>query len=676
MTCRPDEGDLALRKPIVLLAAFAVAGGVVAAFPASAAASTTVAIPDSHPTWATPGARVSDASAASNVTFRVYLNSRNESAAEALAQAVSTPGSAQYHQYLSAAQVKTRFAPSDGTVSQVRTWLSSDGFHVSGVPSNNAYVEATGSASQINQAFGVKLGLYKVAGEVLRGTDTDLSMPTSIAPDVLSVVGVDQSQLLLKPNIVGGSDDNTTPGTTYGANSKPAKTTTAPPPAGYRNAQPCSAYYGEKIDTTDPAWNGQQLSYAPCGYTPPQLRSAYGVDQALAHGVDGRGSTVAIVDAFASPTLYQDAAEYAKRNDPSHPLKQSQFKEIVFPPTADLEAPDQCDASGWYGEQSLDVEAVHAIAPGANILYVGGSDCEDPSLDKALNEVVAGHLANEVSNSYGDQGEGLDAQDVKAFNQIAVQAVLEGIGLYFSSGDSGDEVANLGHPSADFSASDPWVTAVGGTSTGIGANGRITTVTGWETGKSTLTNGVWTPASPGAYLYGSGGGTSRLFAEPFYQLGVVPASLARQNQKGKGTGRVVPDISMNGDPNTGMLIGITQTFPDGAYYDQYRVGGTSLASPLLAAEVAVADQLSGYHHGFLNPELYLVLANSPAIRDVQPVNGGVVRVDYVDGLDAAQGYVSSVRTFNDPQQVIHTTNGYDNVTGLGTPNSFQFLLRL
>ena len=125
-----------------------------------------------------------------------------------------------------------------------------------------------------------------------------------------------------------------------------------------------------------------------------------------------------------------------------------------------------------------------------------------------------------------------------------------------------------------------------------------------------------------------------------------------------------------------MLIGITQTFPDGAYYDQYRVGGTSLASPLLAAEVAVADQLSGYHHGFLNPELYLVLANSPAIRDVQPVNGGVVRVDYVDGLDAAQGYVSSVRTFNDPQQVIHTTNGYDNVTGLGAPNSFQFLLRL
>lgn len=671
-----------MRKPITLLAALAVAGGVAAAIPASAAAATPIAIPDSHPSWATPNAKVSDASAGSNLTFRVYLNSPNEAGAEALAQAVSTPGSALYHKYLSPAQVKARFAPAQSTVNAVSSWLNATGFHVASVAANNAYVEATGTVSQVDQAFAVRVGLYKVLGQVLRAADTNLTLPSSVASDVFSVVGVDQSEALLKPNIAGGSsNDNSTNGSsaspTAGTSASPAASTSpAPPPPGFRNAQPCSSYFGQKIDTTDPTYNGQHLPYVPCGYTPAQMRSAYGIDQLVSQGVDGTGSTVAIVDAFASPTLYQDAALYAKRNDPAHPLKQSQFKEIVFPPTVSLEPPNQCGASGWYSEQSLDVEAVHGMAPGANILYVGGSDCQDPSLDKALNEIVANHLADQVSNSYGDQGEALPKQDIRTFNEIAVQAVLEGIGVYFSSGDSGDEAANLGFPSPDFSASDPWVTAVGGTSTGVGADGKINALTGWETGKSTLTSGAWKPGTPGNYLYGSGGGTSRLFAEPFYQKGVVPAALAQQNQTGHSTGRVVPDISMNADPNTGYLIGLTQTFPDGAYYSEYRIGGTSLASPLFAGEIAVADQLSGYHHGFLNPELYMALAGTPAIKDVTAQGGGVVRVDYANGLDATQGYLRSVRSFNYPNLTIHTAKGYDNVTGLGTPNGAAFLFLL
>jgi subtilase family serine protease len=650
---------------------------VAAAFPASAAAATPIAVPDSHPTWATSNAKVADAPASAPLTFRVYLNSPNEAAAESLAQAVSTPGNALFRKYLSPAQVKAQFAPTQATVDAVSSWLNASGFRVADVAANNAYVEATGTVSQADQTFNVRLGLYKVLGQVLRASQTDLTVPAAVSSDVLSVVGLDQSESLLKPDLAGGSNDVTGSGSSTGSSTPAAGPAQAPPPpAGFRNAQPCGAYYGQTVDTTDPSYAGQQLPYSPCGYTPEQMRSAYGVNQLLDQGVDGSGTTVAIVDAFASPTLYQDAAEYAQRNDPAHPLTQSQFKEDIFPPTVSLEPPDQCDASGWYGEQTLDVEAVHAMAPGAHILYVGGSDCEDPSLDKALNDVVANHLANEVSNSYGDQGEALPQQDIRAFNKIATQAVIEGIGLYFSSGDSGDEVANLGYPSPDFSASDPWVTAVGGTSTGIGANGKISVVTGWETGKSTLTNGAWTPPAPGNYLYGAGGGTSRLFNEPFYQKGVVPTALANENQKGHGTGRVVPDISMDADPNTGFLIGITQTFPDGVYYDQYRIGGTSLASPLFAGEVAVADDLSGYHHGFINPELYQVLAGSPAIRDVKPVNGGVVRVDYVDGLDPAKGYVRSVRSFNYPNITIHTTDGYDNVTGLGTPNGESFLFLL
>ena len=118
------------------------------------------------------------------------------------------------------------------------------------------------------------------------------------------------------------------------------------------------------------------------------MRSAYGIAGTVNRGVSGRGQTVAILDAFASPTLYADAAEYASRNDPGHPLAASQFSEHDFPENAANE--DLCDASGWYGEQTLDVEAVHAMAPGAHILYVGAADCLDNSLDQALNYVVAG----------------------------------------------------------------------------------------------------------------------------------------------------------------------------------------------------------------------------------------------------------------------------------------------
>ncbi|HEX5406276.1 MAG TPA: S53 family peptidase [Pseudonocardiaceae bacterium] len=626
-------------------------GGLAAAMPA-AAADGPATIPQSHPQWATPNTKVADVAAGSPVTFRVYLRTRDEAGAEALALSVSSPTNAAYGHYLSTAQVRSRFAPTQAQVDSVRGWLGSAGFGIDSVPSNNAFVEATGTAAQVDKAFDVQLGNYSVRGSTLRAPNTDLSVPASIAPNVVGVLGVDQAENLMKPMIVGSQPN------------------VVPPPDGFRNARPCSAFFGQQVDRTDPKFDGQRLSYAPCGYTPGQLRGAYGIAGAVAAGNDGRGTTVAIVDAFGSPTLFQDAAQYASINDPAHPLRAAQFTQQVAPPTPGLEDPNQCDAAGWYGEQTLDVEAVHAMAPGAHILFVGGADCQDLTLDDSLNSIVAAHSANLVSNSYGDLGEDLPADEIQAFHQIAVQAALEGIGLYFSSGDAGDEVANLGQPEPDFSASDPFVTAVGGTSLGIDKHNRISLETGWETGKSVLTDGVFGPLT---FNGGSGGGTSRVFAEPAYQRGVVPDALARQNQTGNNRGRVVPDISMLADPNTGFLMGETQTFPTGVQYDQFRIGGTSVASPLLAGMMADADQLDHFHHGFINPLLYHFTAHTNAIRDVRPVNTGVVRVDFANGVDASGGLITSVRTFGDADQVIQTARGYDNVTGLGSPNGLLFL---
>jgi subtilase family serine protease len=217
------------------------------------------------------------------------------------------------------------------------------------------------------------------------------------------------------------------------------------------------------------------------------------------------------------------------------------------------------------------------------------------------------------------------------------------------------------------------VTAVGGTSLGIGADGTALVQTGWETGKSTLSGGTYSPAAPGAYLYGSGGGTSTLFPEPSYQHGVVPDALANVNQAFPG--RVVPDISMDGDPTTGFLVGQTQQFPagdGGVQYGEYRIGGTSLSSPLFAGLMALADDLSGSPHGFINPTLYS-LAGSSSITDVTHADGAAVRVDYINSVNDKKGTVTSVRTFDFAGLTISTGPGYDNTTGLGVPNGVTFL---
>jgi subtilase family serine protease len=649
-----------MRKIFIAAAACALVATSWGTASAATGSARRLAIAGTRPTWAVPAGRVRGVAANTGIDIRVYLKGSDDAGLEAVAHAVSDPKSPSYRHYLTPAALRARFAPTAATVSAVRNWLHGQGLELLGEPANNLYVEATGTASQIASTFGVDLGIYKVHGMELRAADRDLTVPASVASVVSGVIGVDQSETLLQPKHIS-ADPNVKVG------------------AGFRNAPPCSAYWAQKLDTTDPPYGGgfpDPLPYAPCGYTPPQMRSAYGVGALVDSGHTGASATVAIIDAYASPTIFEDASTYAQRHDPAHPLTKAQFSQLVFKPNKKLAGAKQCDATGWYGEETLDVEAVHAMAPGAHILYVGGRDCNDASLDVALDAIVAGHLAQIVSNSYGDAGEDIPASTIAEFQRIAIQAAAEGIGVYFSSGDDGDEAANLGHPAADFSATSPWVTAVGGTSLGVGADGSTVLQTGWETGKSTLDAGTYTPPPPGDFLYGSGGGTSTLFHEPAYQSGVVPARLANVNRAFPG--RVVPDISMDGDPNTGFLVGQTQKFPDrlgGVQYDEYRIGGTSLSSPLFAGLMALADDLTGSVHGFINPSLYS-LEGTAAITDVTHVKAADVRVDYNNSVDAKKGTTTSVRTFDFRGLTISTTPGYDNTTGLGVPNGVTFLRRI
>ena len=216
-------------------------------------------------------------------------------------------------------------------------------------------------------------------------------------------------------------------------------------------APPCGQFYGQKFDTTDPSFGAgflDPLPYVGCGYTPAQMRAAYGTTGLVAQGDTGAGQTVALIDAYASPTLLSDAQTYARRNDPGHPLAASQFSEITARSFGDV---GSCSASGWYGESALDVEAVHAMAPGAHILYVGTKDCNLPLYD-ALRTVVDRHLADIVTASWSDEAGDVtdDAGRRASVDNTLVMAASTGVSVVFASGDDGDEYANTGDVAPDY----------------------------------------------------------------------------------------------------------------------------------------------------------------------------------------------------------------------------------
>jgi subtilase family serine protease len=611
----------------------------------------------SRPAWATSDRLVGRLDESQVLSIQVHLRMRDEAQAEAQLAAISDPDSASYGQFLSNDDFMARYAPTSDDVAAVRAHLEANGLTVTEVPANNQYVAATGKVADIERAFGTALGSYSVRGALKRAPIGAPVVPAAIAPRVLDVLGLAEPVTFGPSNVrVGGvtSDDGTPDDT--------APTLT------------CSEWYGSSQDTLDPSYGPGfgPLTVAPCGYKPAQLRAAYGVNALVRKGNDGTGQTVAIVDAYMSPTLLRDAQTYAANNDPDYPLASTQLTTQWAPGTPTR------PQTGWYGEQTLDVEAVHAMAPGAKIAFIGAQSSNDQDLVAAINLVLANKLASIVSNSYGSP-EG-QANDFVIWHAIATQAGLKGVGLYFSSGDSGDEAASLGFPSADFPASLDNATAVGGTSLALDATGARVWELGWENGRSQLlppnpdagtdaaaneptgvTNDAgaalfWSPGPPGAFRFGAGGGTSMVYEQPAWQKGVVPPSIA--NVPG-APARAVPDVAMLADPVTGFLIG--ETSPRSGVYSESPIGGTSLACPLFSGTMALAQQHAGHHFGFANAALYKA-SKKGAFRDVAPSK---------DPLAVAVR-PGTVYTFDYAGLAIRTAPGYDDVTGLGVPNGATF----
>ncbi|HEU5418034.1 MAG TPA: S53 family peptidase [Streptosporangiaceae bacterium] len=649
------------------------AGGARAATPASR-----VTLAGTHPSWAVAAHQVGrQAVTSGTVRARVYLAPRDAAGLAATAMAVSTPGTPGYRHFLRPAQVQARYGTTAAQLSAIRGWLRSSGLRVTSVRNHVAggYVAVSGPVAAASRAFGVRFARYRLPGQgIVRAPQHAASVPDRVAAGVLEVTGLSTARQMMHPL------------------SAPAAGVSSPvrglPPPGpnYWVARPCGTYYNQKTALAKPPAYGRHWPWAVCGYTPRQIRSVYGVS---ASGATGAGQTVAIVDAYASPTMPGDASKYARATG-DRPFSPGQYRQYL-PHRFTGAGPDVCGAQGWYGEQTLDIESVHGMAPRAKIRYVAAASCYDEDLASALSLIVNNHLASIVSNSWGGT-EDSDLPFSPIYHQIFAAGAAEGIEFMFSSGDSGYEAPSQDpgfsdRIQVDYPTSDPLVTSVGGTSLAIGKSRGYLFETSWGTLLNPLAAGgrKWQYPLPGPYPQGfnggSGGGTSTMFAQPAYQAGVVPASLSQRLPSGRTAEhpmRVVPDVSALADPATGILVGQTVREPHGHRYGfaLSRIGGTSVACPVLAGIEADAQQVAGRALGFANPLIYQrYTAGDGSFRDVtdHPLGPGrlaQVRANYTDPATRGKPILYYLRTLGidgEGAAALHAVKGFDDATGVGSP---------
>lgn len=601
---RTLSGALRRARPAVP-AAVVLASLLVPAVPAlpadaALAADHRAVVPAAQPARAAEDLGV--AAAGSRVQAQIALELQDEQGAQDFATAVSTPGDPQYGRFLAPGDWIARFAPTQQQVDDLVAAARAGGLTVDAVPASRLFVLVSADASTVGAFFRTTLHDYAVDGEQRVAASGAVTLPARVARHVANVgFGV------------------------------PRIESRAVVPAATASGSRCSAYWRQHVLRIPRTAGATSASTPLCGYSARQLRAASGV----ASAGDGAGQTVAVIDAFGSPTVRRDLATYSARNG----LPAAPYRELV-PARSTWDTGDGCAPAGWHAEQTMDLEAVHAIAPAASLVYVGADDC-GYGFDVAMSRVLDEGLASIVSNSWGSPGgDGQAAAnlgDDATVNALVVnlhqhiQAAGQGVGLYFASGDAGDNAALLGSASVDFPSSSPWVTAVGGTATALDRRGRPVFTVPWGTTISTVTNGR---RSAGVFVYGAGGGTSRLFDRPAYQSGLV-----------RGRARASADVAALASPETGMAVGMRTR---GRYAEQ-SVGGTSLATPIVAAQAAIAQQRAGRPLGFLNPALYRAaaagrvrdVAPSPAPRLVAATTKGRLRVGILDRdatLRAKHGY--------------------------------------
>jgi hypothetical protein len=396
------------------------------------------------------------------------------------------------------------------------------------------------------------------------------------------------------------------------------------------------------------------------GLTPAELASAYGYSTA-----GGTGQTVGIVDAYNDPNIAADLTTFDSNYGLLACTVANGCLEVVNQTGQTSPLPPD-DTTGWSAEETLDVETVHSVCPHCHILLVETDDETNANLDAGVDEAVK-LGAKEVSNSYGSPETGATAADEAAYNH-------PGVVITASTGDDGwegwDRVNQSGTPDGvpSFPASLNTVVAVGGTSLDLNQSGGRASETVWND------NGPQDIYGANLGLTGAtGGACSTLFTAQPWQLHVRDYAATTC-----GTKRLDADVAAVGDALTGFDIYDSYDYTgSGNPYLWITVGGTSLASPIIAAMYALAGGANGakypslYLYGHLGtPALYDVTAGGNGFCDGETAGDcgignpnalgfGMVDCDYTN--------TDSPGTPSSGTAQCDAAPGYDGPSGVGTP---------
>ena len=394
-------------------------------------------------------------------------------------------------------------------------------------------------------------------------------------------------------------------------------------------------------------------------YNPVQIQQAYNLPSLYSHGITGKGATIVIVDPYGSPTIVSDLRDFdSTENVPNPPSLR------IIRPAGKVPAfnPNNANMVGWASETTLDVEYAHTIAPGAKILLVetpgGGSagTVSMPQIVTAEKYVVRHHLGDVISQSFTATEQAVGSAAIQSLRGAYLEAYSGHVTVLAGSGDSGvtgfesNQQSYYTYRVTSWPASDPLVTAVGGTRLDLDANGnRNSADTVWNETYSQTANQL-VNGNNGPDPLAAGGGTSVIFGRPSYQNGVRGTV---------GSHRGVPDISMSA-ACTGA-VNVYQSF-GGQPPGWYALCGTSESTPLFAGIVALADQVAGHPLGLINPALYkLASEHAPGIVSVRSGNN---TVSFRQG-----GRRHTVGGFG-------ARSGYNLATGLGTVNARYLVTEL
>jgi subtilase family serine protease len=620
----------------------------------------------------------------SEASLTLILKLHNEAEYHHAVEELYNPASPTYRKWFTEKDFE-KYAPTAEEFETVRTELLKHGLSVVSEDPQRFSIRVHGTTHAIESAFQTELHTFSYGNREIVAHVREAELSGKAGTLVASVAGLERHDV--RPQIAISKDPRTgkprykqpaVKNQSFGGTLLSKITDVAltlPEPSTY------ASFDGSATGT----FQGTVYDANPnliVSFTPKQLQEHYGLTPLIAAGYDGTGQTIALVEGYGYPFAESDA-KLAAEIFGLPPINASNF-ELIYPEGKPVN-PLAGVLTGWDVEIALDIQSAHAIAPGAKIVVLASAGQDNEDQIASLQYIITNKIANTVSNSWENDSEVVagPAEEL-AFDAVLERGAAAGISFQFSSGDSGD--LGLGTPvgAVSIPSDSPYATAVGGTSILNDPFGTGQIVAGWGNDFAYLNLfGLVDP--PSAFVGGgAGGGESTFFAKPKWQ------------SKLPGKGRQVPDVSALADPYTGFTLVVSQGM---TIYADAGVGGTSLASPIVTAIWAIADQFNGAPLGLMAATLpnlkpyeitdvvpTSVLNTNDVSGTIQDPNGttnyAADDIFVTAPLYKQKAFPSAIWNLASYEAVaisfgtdssLTVTPGWDNVTGYGEPNGLPFL---